>query len=124
MLDQIYRIQADTGERVANVVVMGTGEPMDNYDNLIRFIRILTDENGLGISQRKNVWLWHWKGCLRDQIELQGCPWSLNMCHGKSYSRRLHDLLHSRTTKMLPLTSVPLVTGSNYRNSFHPQPPI
>ena len=33
MLDQIYRIQADTGERVANVVVMGTGEPMDNYDN-------------------------------------------------------------------------------------------
>lgn len=34
MLDQIYRIQADTGERVANVVVMGTGEPMDNYDNL------------------------------------------------------------------------------------------
>ena len=30
MLDQIYRIQADTGERVANVVVMGTGEPMDN----------------------------------------------------------------------------------------------
>ena len=52
MLDQIYRIQADTGERVANVVVMGTGEPMDNYDNLVRFIRILTDENGLGISQR------------------------------------------------------------------------
>ena len=52
MLDQIYRIQADTGERVANVVVMGTGEPMDNYDNLIRFIKILTDENGLGISQR------------------------------------------------------------------------
>ena len=51
MLDQIYRIQADTGERVANVVVMGTGEPMDNYDNLVRFIRILTDENGLGISQ-------------------------------------------------------------------------
>ncbi len=34
MLDQIYRIQVDTGERVANVVVMGTGEPMDNYDNL------------------------------------------------------------------------------------------
>ena len=52
MLDQIYRIQADTGERVANVVVMGTGEPMDNYDNLLTFIRMLTDENGLHISQR------------------------------------------------------------------------
>ena len=52
MLDQIYRISKDTGERVSNVVVMGTGEPMDNYDNLIRFIRLLTDENGLNISQR------------------------------------------------------------------------
>ncbi len=52
MLDQIYRISADTGERVSNVVVMGTGEPMDNYDNLIKFIRMLTDENGLNISQR------------------------------------------------------------------------
>lgn len=52
MLDQIYRIQKMTGERVSNVVVMGAGEPMDNYDNLIQFIRLLTDENGLNISQR------------------------------------------------------------------------
>ncbi|RKD28210.1 23S rRNA (adenine(2503)-C(2))-methyltransferase RlmN [Lacrimispora algidixylanolytica] len=52
MLDQIYRIQKLTGERVSNVVVMGSGEPMDNYDNLITFIRLLTDENGLNISQR------------------------------------------------------------------------
>ena len=52
MLEQIYRISADTGERVSNVVVMGTGEPLDNYDNLLTFIRMLTDENGLHISQR------------------------------------------------------------------------
>jgi len=52
MLDQIYTITRLTGERVSNVVVMGTGEPMDNYDNLLKFIRILTDENGLHISQR------------------------------------------------------------------------
>lgn len=52
MLDQIYRIQHHTGERVSNVVVMGSGEPMDNYDNVIRFIHLLTDENGLHISQR------------------------------------------------------------------------
>lgn len=52
MLDQIYRIQAATGERVSNVVVMGTGEPLDNYENLMRFIRILTGEGGLNISQR------------------------------------------------------------------------
>ena len=52
MLDQIYAISRHTGERVSNVVVMGTGEPMDNYDNLVRFIRLLTEENGLHISAR------------------------------------------------------------------------
>ncbi len=52
MLDQIYRIQESTGERVSNVVVMGSGEPMDNYDNVVRFVRLLSDENGLNISQR------------------------------------------------------------------------
>ena len=52
MLDQIYAITRDTGERVSNVVVMGIGEPLDNYENLLLFIRLLTDENGLHISQR------------------------------------------------------------------------
>lgn len=52
MLDQIYRIQSLTGERVSNVVVMGTGEPLDNYENLLRFIHILTEEGGIHISQR------------------------------------------------------------------------
>ena len=52
MLDQIYAISKYTGERVSNVVVMGSGEPMDNYDNLLKFIKLLTDENGLNISQR------------------------------------------------------------------------
>lgn len=52
MLGQIYQIQNITGERVSNVVVMGTGEPMDNYDQFVRFIHLLTDEHGLHISQR------------------------------------------------------------------------
>ena len=52
MLDQIYSITRDTGERISNVVVMGTGEPMDNYDNVVKFYRLLTDENGLNISGR------------------------------------------------------------------------
>jgi len=52
MLDQIYRIGRDIGERISNVVVMGTGEPMDNFENLLKFIELLTDENGLHISQR------------------------------------------------------------------------
>ena len=52
MLDQIYAITRLTGERVSNVVVMGTGEPMDNYNNILKFLHLLTDENGLNISQR------------------------------------------------------------------------
>ena len=52
MLSQIYYIQRDTEERVSNVVMMGTGEPMDNYDNVLRFLELITSEDGLNISQR------------------------------------------------------------------------
>ncbi len=52
MLDQVYQIQLLTKERVSHVVVMGTGEPLDNYDNLLRFLHLLSDENGLHLSQR------------------------------------------------------------------------
>ena len=52
ILEQVYRIQRETGERVSNVVVMGSGEPMDNYDHVVRFIRLLRAPEGLNISQR------------------------------------------------------------------------
>ncbi len=52
MLEQIYEIERMTGETVSNVVVMGTGEPMDNYDNLVRFVRILSAKEGKNISVR------------------------------------------------------------------------
>lgn len=52
MLSQVYEIQRETGERVSHVIVMGMGEPLDNYENLLRFIRLLSDEKGLHISQR------------------------------------------------------------------------
>lgn len=52
MLEQIYRIACLTKERISHVVVMGMGEPLDNYDSLLRFIMLLTDANGLHMSQR------------------------------------------------------------------------
>lgn len=52
MLGQVYRLQRIMGERVSNVVVMGTGEPLDNYENLLTFVNILTGKQGLHISQR------------------------------------------------------------------------
>lgn len=52
MLEQIYRIQMITGERVSNIVIMGSGEPLDNYDNLLKFLELISDSNGLNISLR------------------------------------------------------------------------
>ena len=52
MLEQIYQIQRIMGKRISNIVLMGTGEPMDNYDAVVRFIRLVSHEKGLNISQR------------------------------------------------------------------------
>ena len=52
MLGQIYAIQKDLGERISNIVIMGSGEPFDNFDNFIKFIELITSENGLNISSR------------------------------------------------------------------------
>lgn len=52
MLEEIYQIQKNSGERVSNIVLMGSGEPMDNFDNVVEFVQRISDENGLHISQR------------------------------------------------------------------------
>ena len=52
MLSQVYEIQSELGERISNVVIMGSGEPLDNYENTLKFIRILNSEEGLKIGQR------------------------------------------------------------------------
>ncbi|WP_292215335.1 23S rRNA (adenine(2503)-C(2))-methyltransferase RlmN [Butyrivibrio sp.] len=52
MLDQIYSISEYTGQKISRVVVMGSGEPLDNYDNLLRFIDLLTNEDGINLGQR------------------------------------------------------------------------
>ena len=52
MCAQIYAIEKTVGERVSNIVVMGSGEPMDNFDNICQFIELITDEKGHNISQR------------------------------------------------------------------------
>ena len=52
MLRQIYQIQKLSGERVSNVVIMGTGEPLDNYDNVCAFLRLLREEDGVFVPDR------------------------------------------------------------------------
>lgn len=52
MLAEVYRIGRDIKERISNIVIMGSGEPLDNYDEVVKFLRMITDENGLNISAR------------------------------------------------------------------------
>lgn len=52
MLDQVISIQKDTGKRISNIVVMGIGEPLDNYDNLIKFVKMVNSPEGLNIGYR------------------------------------------------------------------------
>lgn len=52
LLEQIYQIEKDIGEKISNIVLMGSGEPLDNYENVVKFIELITDENGAHISQR------------------------------------------------------------------------
>ncbi len=52
ILSQIYEISRDIYERISSVVLMGSGEPLDNYDNVIRFIRLLNSRDGADIGQR------------------------------------------------------------------------
>lgn len=52
MLGQVIAAQTDTGERVSNIVMMGIGEPLDNYDNVRKFLTLVNDKDGLNIGYR------------------------------------------------------------------------
>ena len=52
MLSEIQTAQRDAGVRISNVVLMGMGEPLDNYQNVLRFLELVSSENGLNIGMR------------------------------------------------------------------------
>lgn len=52
LLEQIYQIEKDIKERVSNIVLMGSGEPLDNFENVTKFLELISDENGANISRR------------------------------------------------------------------------
>lgn len=52
ILLQVMTVMRDTGEKVSNIVLMGIGEPLDNYDNVLRFLHIVNLPEGLGIGMR------------------------------------------------------------------------
>lgn len=52
MLSEVMEAQKDTGERISNIVLMGMGEPLDNYENVLKFLTLVSDENGMNIGMR------------------------------------------------------------------------
>ena len=52
LLGQVIAAEKDSGERVSNIVMMGIGEPLDNYDNVIKFLKLVNAEGGLNIGYR------------------------------------------------------------------------
>lgn len=52
ILDQVLFIQKESGLKISNIVMMGTGEPLDNFDNTLKFLRLVNSKDGLNISHR------------------------------------------------------------------------
>lgn len=52
ILQQIYSVELETKEKVSSIILMGIGEPLDNYDNVIKFLKVLSDKNGHNLSLR------------------------------------------------------------------------
>ena len=53
MLSQVYTAQRDLGQKMSHIVLMGMGEPLDNFDNTIKFLRLINDDKGQNVSMRK-----------------------------------------------------------------------
>lgn len=97
MLDQIYTISRITGQKISHVVVMGSGEPLDNYDNLIKFIRMLTGEEGMNMSQR-NLTV-STCGLVPKIKELAGEHFSINL------ALSLHASNQEKRQKLMPIAN-------------------
>ena len=52
ILDEVMFSQIDSGKKISNIVLMGIGEPLDNYDNVMKFLRLVNCENGMNIGMR------------------------------------------------------------------------
>ena len=52
IVEEVLAVEQDIGEEISNIVFMGIGEPLDNYDNVIKAIRILNNQKGMNIGAR------------------------------------------------------------------------
>lgn len=52
MIEQILAAERETGEKISNIVMMGIGEPLDNFENVVKFLKIVNHKDGLNIGYR------------------------------------------------------------------------
>jgi 23S rRNA (adenine2503-C2)-methyltransferase len=52
MMEEVMAVSRDVGERISNIVLMGSGEPFDNYDEVIKFLKTVNNQKGMNVGQR------------------------------------------------------------------------
>jgi len=98
MVEQILLIEKDINKRISSVVIMGIGEPLDNYDNVINFIKIINDDKGIAIGAR-HITL-STCGLIPKIKELQEFPLQINLAIS------LHASNNELRSKIMPINKV------------------
>ena len=98
MVEQIILIEKDINKRISSVVIMGIGEPLDNYDNVIEFIKIINDDKGIAIGAR-HITL-STCGIIPKIKELQNLPLQINL------ALSLHASNNELRSKIMPINKV------------------
>ena len=98
MVEQILLIEKDIGKRISSVVIMGIGEPLDNYDNVIEFIKIINDDKGIKIGAR-HITL-STCGIIPKIKELMNLPLQINLAIS------LHASNEELRSKIMPINKV------------------
>ena len=98
MVEQILLIEKDIDKRISSVVIMGIGEPLDNYDNVIEFIKVINDDKGIKIGAR-HITL-STCGIIPKIKELMNLPLQINLAIS------LHASNNELRSKIMPINKV------------------
>ena len=93
ILGQVICAQRETGERISNIVMMGIGEPLDNYDEVLRFLRLVGDEHGLNIGYRHISLSTCGLADRIDRLAQEGLPITLSISLHASTDRERSDIM-------------------------------
>jgi len=98
MVEQLLAIERDYGKRISHVVVMGIGEPFDNYDHLVHFIEIINNDHGLALGSRHITV--STCGIVPKILEFSTLPYQVNLAVS------LHASNNALRNKIMPINKV------------------